>query len=372
MTYYLINIAITWIVAAYVTMSREKAIANGKKLSWQDEWLPWAIILLSWVFVYAFRGTTGTDTGGYYRAFKSVAKALTLKGHVSYKRDQGFYILQYYFAHWFRGMWVPACALFGFIVYTPIIVTIRKKSVDVVVACLIYIFIMSYTTGFNALRQGLSVGLATMAYFLFLREKKYTLYAIFMLIAATFHSATLLIVPLHFVTFIKFTEKRTIAIVLVAMVFYMYMIKLWGGVMDLLEAVGQEKFAKDYAGYAFKRGSSVIRTLALLVPTVVAIYKRHEIKARFPDFDQDLWLVLMGFLFIMMAMKFVYFARVASYFMACSIVYMPKLTYAFGQRMRYRFTQAILWSFFFYMILLMLHGDGQLYPYVPAWESGRF
>ena len=372
MTLYLINIAITWVVAAYVTRSREHAILAGRKLKLYEEWVPWAIILLSWCFLYAFRGTTGTDTGGYYRSFKSAAAALTMKGHVSYKRDQIFYIVQYFLAKLFRGRWVPACAIFSLIVYTPILITIRKKSVDVVVACLMFIFCMAYTFGFNGMRQGLSCGLATMAYFLFLREKRYVLYTIFILLAAGFHSATFLIIPLQFVTFCKFSEKRTIAIVLVSIVFYMYMVQLWGGAMDVLEAVGQEKMAKDYAGYAFKRGSSIIRTLAMLVPTAVAIYKRHEIKARFPDFDQDLWLILIGFLFIMLSMKFVYSARIAAYFSTCSIVYMPKLTYAFGQRMRYRFTQAILWAFFFYMLLLMLHGDSQLYPYVPAWESGRW
>ena len=74
------------------------------------------------------------------------------------------------------------------------------------------------------------------------------------------------------------------------------------------------------------------------------------------------------FLFTLLSTRFWIFSRMALYFMMPAIFFIPNISDAFVKKDRSIISIAIGSLFLCYMIALLVHGDGNYYPYKTLWS----
>lgn len=318
------------------------------------------------IFVYASRYYVGTDFGGYLRTFNS-ATYYSFDAYVDMYRDMGFYGLTWILNRLFQGNWYLYSITLALITYLPILLTIRNEIADdFIYSLLLYVFTMAYFNGFNGVRQAIAVSLVFYAYYNFFCKKKYIKYGIFLVVAYFFHSTVLFVLPFHILSKLKVKSITFKTISLVMIVSYFAIWNLWTKLIDLLDSIGQEKLASDYAEIVTDQGSSFLRLAVAILPVLLAMifYKRLKEFDYNDTLDKDIILCTFGAIFTMFSMKYWLFSRVGLYFSISQVLLLPKLSKIFGdEKSQKAFMFIMIILYFGYMVALLAHGDGELIPY---------
>ena len=115
-----------------------------------------------------------------------------------------------------------------------------------------------------------------------------------------------------------------------------------------------------------------MRIMVSLSVFFIAFIKYKNLKERFNDFDNDIWILVICVIGNIFISKFVYFARLVAYVNLSIIFIIPKLAYAFGDKRNREFKLLMLILYFIHMIVLLYHGDSNLYPFKPVWISNSY
>ena len=332
-------------------------------------------VLLIWTALYSIKGLTGTDSFNYYFTNKYIYNTnISFREYALVKRDLLYHIIEWGLSRIFHGYWIPICAIYALLLYIPILYVIKKESIDIFTSCLIYIFSMNFYYGFNGLRQGIAMGFTLIAYNIYFRKCNYLKYILFMIIAFGFHNTAMFIVPMHIITMQKFHSIKTIIFITIAIFLYIFMVEWWGGIIGLLNEIGQKKIAQDYKVITegMKNRGSYLRIMVSLSVFFIAFIKYKNLKERFNDFDNDIWILVICVIGNIFISKFVYFARLVAYVNLSIIFIIPKLAYAFGDKRNREFKLLMLILYFIHMIVLLYHGDSNLYPFKPVWISNSY
>ncbi len=321
------------------------------------------IIIIVWCTIYAFRYRVGTDFGTYYRFFnRIVTDNLTLAETIQEQRDALFGYIAYFSAKVFEGEWLGFAYLCAVLIYTPIMIVIYKKSDDFLSSSLLYIFTMTYFSGFNGVRQAIAIAFLSLAYYCGLKEKRYWIYLIFVLLAFGFHSTVFIIVPFQLLSLKSVTSKSFKISIIVLLFSYLFLWNIWSVIIGFLETIGQSKLASDYAELA-ENGSSLLRLIVSTLPPFLGLIYRKKLIKKYPDIDSDIIMITISSIFLLFSLKNWIFARISGYFNVVLIMFLPKLNYIFAENSRQIGRLLILGLYFCYMILLLLHGGGHLLPY---------
>lgn len=314
------------------------------------------------ILVYALRYRVGADFGGFYRTFHNVGIETWAQVRSRYSEFL-FCAVQYVLYYVLNGNWIMYCVVLGIIAYVPVLVTIDRESKYPIYSTLLFIFTMSYFAEFNGVRQGLAVAVVFYGYYAYFRKERYIPFAISMAIAYGFHSTVLLIIP--FLLLSKLPLKSiTIKITVVALLLsFVFLWSLWSRVIQLFGLLGQDKLANDYAQIVDANGSSALRMIVYLVPSVLAMCFYKRLNAHYEDVDSEIILCLFAGIFMLFSTKYWIFARVALYFNMFSIILIPKFEVLFAANSRKLARCLIGGLYFAYMIVMLLHGDGSCYPY---------
>ena len=330
-----------------------------------------SLILLLWVCLFAFRGTTGGDTGVYRAGYKNIFRnGLSLQDCFEQYRDKLYIAIAYYCAQISGGSWLFACFVFGFLVYTPIIVLISKKSEEINLSCILYLCTLQCFFAFNGVRQALATSFAIYAYYFGLRDKKIIKYIIFLLVAYGFHASVLLVIPFQLLSLKKLKKASTVFLILLLFGSSVVFNQVWSGFADLF---GSNELVSKYSTVIqYAHGSSVIRVLVWLVPIVFGIYLYPKLSDKYPDADHDILMVLFGAVFMVYSMFDTNFSQMSIYFMDVNLILYPKLFKVVSDQHHKIFKTSIVVVYFLYMIMLLFNGDMGLNPYVPVWISGNY
>ena len=367
---YFIDVALTaWISSAIVNRYDYNGIAQYQNR--RKKIMLLGLILFVWVMLFAFRGKTGSDTGGYYSGYKNIYdNSLSLDFLFNYYRDKLYQVVAWILSNTFRGSWFWGSFFVGVIIYFPVLYVIGKKSIDVNFSCLIYLSTLAAFFCFNGLRQGLSIAFTFMAYYCGLREKKIIRYALFMAIAYGFHAAALLIIPFHLISLKKLKSISTIILLLVAFVMSFFLINVWGDVIGFFKG---DNLVSDYKDvFVNAHGSSIIRALFWAIPSIVAIFNYSRVKKHFSDIDHDIIMGIFGVVFMIYSMQSVSFSQMAPYFTITSVIMFPKIVFSFDSERRKNIKVLTIIVCLGYMLFLLWNGDLGINPYIPMWESGAY
>lgn len=365
MAIYFINIIVTAVIA--IDARKQKRIV-GMQGEIRYKVSLWAIgaILLTWVLIYANRGLSiGSDTEGYYQYYKLLTQStVSLKEYLNQGGDILFETLRYCINKVSSGNWHIFIYIMGVLTYAPILFVLRKEeNKHFAMSVLLYIFMFHYYYGFNAIRQTIANSISFMAYFLFFRKRKYIKYTISMLIAWGFHSTALFVVVFHFLSKLKIKSKILWVIVGVLLIIGRSFSTVWNAAISLLSMGGNDTLANRYVENMFT-GSGYIRVLICLVPLVLGIWKQSVIERKEQKkIDDFLIFLIFDTIFMLYSTYNWLFARIAVYLDIYAIVFIPKLEGVFKDNSRKVSKMLILSLYFIYMVMLLLHGEANVYPY---------
>jgi len=321
------------------------------------------LILTVWCSIYAFRYFVGSDFRNYYNTFNGIIdNKMSLTEFISTQRDSLYGYLSFFSSKLFNGNWIIFSYICSFLSYFPVVYVLYKKSTDFVMSMLLYIFTFTYFSAFNGVRQSISLSLIFLAYYCFLKEKKYFLYVIFVLIAFGFHATTLIAIPFQLLSLKPLNSKLFKVTVVLLLFSYLFLWNIWSYVIDFLEFIGQSKLATDYDSLS-QDGSGVVRFLVNVIPPVLGLLFYKKIKTHYSDIDSEIILLCIAAILSMFSLKNWIFSRIAAYLKISAILFLPKLECIFDSKSKKMGRFLILFLYFAYMCALLLHGDGQVLPY---------
>ena len=367
---YLIDVALTaWISSSIVNRYDYNGIErfqNKKKKR-----LLLLSILLIWVFLFTFRGITGTDAGVYRDGYLNIQRSnLSLSYCLETQRDKLYQILIYFCSKASNGSWVFCCFITSLFIYIPIIVLIDKKSDDFNLSCVLYILSLNAFFGYNGIRQCLSVGFCSLAYYFGLRNKKIIRYILLMALGYGFHAAALLVIPFHLISMKKLKSLTTLFLFIVAFGASTVLVNIWGDIIGLFS--GDDLVSKYTEIFVDSNVSSFIRVLIPLAPVVVGLFSYKEAIERFKDIEHDMMMMLFGAVFMLYSMQSAYFSQIVAYFSISGIILWPKVIMSSTIMDKRLLKYIVVFAYFIYMIAALINGDMGINPYIPVWESGKY
>lgn len=364
MTAYLINIIATLLFGGVaMQISYKKNCEQNKRYLM---WIFVIIILFFWVFLYAMRDNVGSDYVVYKSYYQRIGRGnQNLQETIEGQRDVLFGMLEYISHKVSNGNWRFFLGVLGVVTYLPILTTLRKESSNFVVSSTLYIFMLSFYSGYNGSRQAIAVSLSFYAYYLLFRQKKYKSYIMMILIAFGFHSTVLFVFPFHLLTMKKLKSKFFKGVIALMLFAYVFMWNLWMYLIDFFEFLGQDKLASDYAD-ATLDGSGYLRLVVYLLPVVLALMFYKKIKNKYPNTDCEIMFMIISTVFMLFSTKYWLFARIAEYFSVSTMLFIPKLECIFTRDSKKVGMSIVMILYFAFMCMLLLHGEGGYYPYKMA------
>ena len=362
-----ISMTVLTLIFGYFFTHNKKPTESNKSLNLEI----WTVLIV-WVLVYSLRYMTGTDFGGYLRSF-NLASRTDYSSYMTNTRDFAFYSLTYFLSKLFNGNFIAYEMVLAILSYLPILIVCREESEDYTFSALLFIFIMNFYNPFNGVRQGIAVSLLFYAHYMLFKRKKYIKYIIMVIIAFGFHSTVLFVVPLFLLSSLKVNNKFLWIVIGGITASFFALNSLWGNIIKLFEATGQEKLANDYASITLE-GSSFTRFLVSVLPVVVGLVFYKKLKETRDDIDSDIILSLFAAIFMLFSMKTWIFARISYYFSSAPIILISKIPHMFNkEKNKYAIAILIVVLYFAYMVALLLHGEGNYLPYtfIPDMETVR-
>ena len=287
---------------------------------------------------------------------------ISFESFIETQRDSLFGYLTFFSSRLFKGNWVAFSYICSFLIYFPVIYVLYKKSADFTMSALLYIFTFTYFSGFNGVRQCIALSLLFLAYYCGLKEKKYWLYAVLVLVSFGFHSTALIAVPFHLLSLKSINSNLFKITVVSLLISYVFLWDIWSYIIEFLEFIGQSKLASDYNNLT-EDGSGIIRFLVNVMPPILGLIFRKKIKKHYPDVDPEIMLLCIGAILSLFSLKNWIFSRISAYLKITVILFLPKLECIFDKKSRMLGKIIILALYFAYMCALLLHGDGQVLPY---------
>lgn len=314
-----------------------------------------ALATLSLICVSGFRYKVGTDYGNYSEIYIYLAG-----GPIDFSKGEfGFSLIM----NGVRNI-TDNPQLFFFI--TSIIINLGfvvfmvRNSDNIFLSLYFYITTFMYYLTMNGIRQYLASVILVLGYkhLVLGNFKKYLLYII---IASTFHSSALIMIPVYFIV----RQKGNLINVLIffislsAILFYRPFLEL------LFEALKFTEF------YHYKdilltdvNGANPLRMVVWMIPVILTfLYKERAVKVFGEELNIVLNLCYIGAIFMLLATKHVFFARITMYFDVYYLLLLPKICTMFDEHTNKVLTGIMMISYLGFSTALLLSGDAWVYPY---------
>lgn len=362
---YIANIIIT-IVIIIITEKQTAGYRGSNKENIKVPIFTILAILFTWTYIYARRGLDiGSDTSGYYKFYQLLTKSdITLKEYVNQGGDWLFEVFRYCINRVSKGNWNVFIFIMGIFTYLPVLITLRnEKKKNFLMSILLYIFMFHYYYGFNAMRQTIAISISFMGYILYFRKNKYIRYFLCMIIAYGFHSTAIFVILVHFLSKLSVKSKILWIINILMLVGAGVFGNVWNMAINALSIVGNDTLANRYIDSTFT-GSGYIRVLVCLAPLILGFWKYNLIQNKEREkLEPFLIFGVLDVIFMMYSTHNWLFARLAMYLDIYMIIYIPKLEVIFTDNCKKMGKTLILILYFVYMLLLLLHGEANVYPY---------
>ena len=316
------------------TMKYEYVSAIGK-----GKYLPskfWTFIIFCILAgLYIFRWCNGTDFFNYYMGFYS-SEDQNLD-YIKINRDILFSLITYITRNFISDNFLVYNAILAVCTYAPVIVIMRKYSVDFKMTILLYIFSTAYFQPYNTVRQAIAVAILFGASSYLIRHQN-------------FMSGKVKILLFLF-------AGSGIALK-----------SIWSSVIDMLVTVGQTKMAADYAdALTESTGINGFHVLVIAIPfMIVLIYKNnllhneHSSENELNSFYMNCLLFYFGF--VVIGMYNPVFTRMGQFFELFLLVLYPELIRKVFDAHKHLMVFLAVLAYFIYFLVVLPRG-GNFVPY---------
>lgn len=266
------------VLAALIPKKSERVLGTL-----EERWriVPAVLLVLPYIIWAGYRSDNFGDTYAYREIFKEAPSSLS--GLITYvenaDKDKGFSVL----TALIKSIVGNSDVIFFIVVATIQIVCIiyiyRKYSENYWLSIFLFVASTDYMSWVhNGMRQFLAVTITLVA-MEFVVKEKYLKAVIFILIAFTFHASALFMLPMIFILQGKAWNKRTVLVLLAALIAIL-MIDRFTGIMETLLSDTQYSNAVTTWQESGDDGTSPLRVLVYSLPTILSLiglkYIREE------------------------------------------------------------------------------------------------
>ena len=353
MAVYLINLAAVTLFS--ILAQRSAGYDPGRLIDGEHKPNTWFVmfIVLSLTLVAGLRFVVGTDYSNYFYMYKQMAWG---EATVDWS-EPGLPVIMWTLSRFTKEPYLMffitalACNLLS-------VYAMRAMAPTQSFWLTMYLFICThvYYASFNALRQALAIAIILMvAPYLF--RKQFWPFAAGVLVAALFHTTALVMLPFYFI--VHRPAWSPMMWVLIGT-----MLGVWALFEVLYNAAFSLLADTRFAGYTLEnaRGVQPIRILVALAPVLLAFVFRKRL-ADIPNSHVIVNLCVVGVLFMLLADKQLFLARMGMYFSCFLPLLLPMFIRIFPQKgIRILVTCGILVCYLAYTMVL-LPVDSHLLPY---------
>ena len=195
------------------------------------------IASLSLILLCGFRGlNVGRDTLQYYTMYIDSSKWNWNQLTNSWQQgnlDIGYLAIEFLFSNILKVHFSIFCLFCAIISICPVCYLIKKYSSNNILSLLLYMFLGMYFFNLSGIRQGLSIGIASLS-IIFITKKKFILFLIPCAISTLFHFSGIIIIPMYFIANMKFNKIKILFFILLVFSLFLFgeyiydfIIKFW-------------------------------------------------------------------------------------------------------------------------------------------------
>ncbi len=313
--------------------------------------------LISLVFISGFRYMVGTDYWTYTDIYYLTGLSDNVKDLMD-SPDVGFLIMT-----WLLNKITddPQIMFFvtALITNAFVVRALYNYARPFELGMFLYICTFNYYASFNGVRQYMVAAIIFWAV-QYLIEGNWKKYFSIVIIAATFHSSAIIMIPVYFLARRKAWTGLTVVIIFS----FVGIALLYNKFLSIFIIFLQNTPYGHYEEWLTNNsnGMNIIKIFVLLLPLLIAYLYRNQLRKLWPESDYIVNLCIIGFLFGLLATRDVIFARFNIYFGLYQLLLIPYFTKIFDKKINTFVYFAILICYFLYSFML-LPVDSHVLPY---------
>lgn len=322
----------------------------------------WGTIL---VLLVALRSTdVGNDTHMYeyiFNSMKSYDSYLDWVAVHTYTSgtDHGYYILCFLISRFadYRVFLVISAIL----TVSPVIYVVNRFSKNIPLSLILYVCFPYYTFCMSGLRQSYALALISIAY-CFVKERKVWHYLIVCVVAFSFHSSSLLFVPVYWITKIRNTKKTRIVIVLAILLCFVFRNDIW----NVATLFARQQYTSNDAG-------GVMMCIFMILSAILGIYYRRVFLEPNADLNTSekelLYLQVLAAMIVPLSLINSAISRIYFYYHLFFILYVPVLLQSIRSRNeRLIILLGYLFIAAYFLVSIVMNPIQHYNPYLFMWQ----
>lgn len=347
------------VVFALMLMYRMQVPDRLQRISHPIPWA-YAIIAMGYITFWAALRSGFVDTRAYIIAFDRAPMGITAAMEAFHAASKGplWNAIQILFKTYISQDFHYWLTLIAIATAIPIIITLRRKSVDYLFSIFLFITSTIFSWMFNGIRQFLVVAILFGFYNLII-ERRRILFLVLILICSMIHSSALIMIPAIFLIDFKPFGKMMWLFVLTVVASSFFVGTLMGGMESLLQ---DSVYYGNLEQFADDDGAHPLRVLFTSVPVIFAFIKKQKIEAlnnTFVNLCINMSTVAAGLMFIAMLTSGIMIGRFPVYYEMYNFILIPYLINCI-----YTDYKRILYIGFYIVYMLFYYLLTQHYYYV--------
>lgn len=351
MSIYILNLIVVSVAGLFA--ERTSKVIDGKK---KYNLIFIAIATISLICVSGFRYKVGTDYGNYSEIFIYLAGGKIEFTGGEFGMDIILNTVRQFTANPQLFFMITSIIInVGFVIF------MVKNTDNIALSLYFYITTFMYYLTMNGIRQYIASVILVLGY-KHLVSGNFKKYIIYVICGMVFHSSCFIMIPVYFIVRKRSNSVWNVAILMgtvFALLFYQPFLEI------LFELLKYTNF------YYYKdvlltdvNGANPIRMVVWFAPVILTfMYLERARKVYGKEIDIILNLCYIGAIFMVLATKHVFFARVTMYFDVYYLLLLPKLCNMFESKTNKILTVILMIAYLGYSTMLLLSGDAWIYPY---------
>lgn len=314
------------------------------------------IIVISMILIAGFRYNIGTDYSMYNSMYFNQNQSNLNKVEIGYK------ILMKIVAPIFGEKSYLFFILCSIITIIPIYVTIKKYSKKPGESIFYFITLGFYTLSFNMIRQAIGMAITFFA-LRYLFDRKLFKYIITILLASTFHITSLIMIPIYWISKIKFSKLANFGVMFLLLFSGIMFNVIFGYVTTKIPQYAMyAKYDNTIAGI----GTYLVNIIYILL-IVFAIINRQKIEQRDNRYLYIINMIIYSIFFISLSVKNTLFARLIYYWFMPIVIIIPEYILCVNKNKRniVQFVMILAFCLFYFINIYSFNG---VYPYASIFD----
>lgn len=304
MTVFYIVLILTYLLGVIITINTERYQLL--------RYIVLLVIVFIFVIVSGFRSNIG-DTSSYKHSYHLLSQnpVINLEG-----KDIGFTVLQLVLINISTD---PQILILVTSLITQTFNILTLYTYKNLYELQLYMYITSgyWLTSMNGIRQAMAASIVFIST-RFLIKGNFLYYFLVIIIASSFHSSAMLMIPIYFIVREKPWSKRIWKLIILLIVSFVFYDVFESILYKLLE----ETFYSGYKDYE-AGGSSFTRAVVSLIPVILSYYFREDIDRIWPQSRIFINMSLINSIILCFSMYNWIFARLTYYFQLYNFILLP-------------------------------------------------